>query len=470
MGLLNLTVITAYVYLKTRSTVLQRASNHMASASSLANQKLGLYFENLQRTAAHHPRVLLANPVLKSFCKLDRNRLVSLKGACPSRDVFHHLPSSAFTPGLEGTFLLRNDHGLYIFGSEGIDSLFQSREGLGSSGEIYLVDDEKRIRSASRFLSHWQKIKVSNSSVEEGLRNKPGVKIVRDYRNVEVISAHTPFRQDGMRFVVLSEIDWDEVMKPVEDWLIDLLKIGGLLLITSLGIGLLLTRNLLNLVHRLGKKIETLNSESAMRVIKAQEEEREKIAHTLHDSLGQYVTAMKWGIDHLRQNSPAGTFSEKLEQLTKLCESIIVEIRSISQDIMPSLIRDLGVFPAIKDYLHQQERLGGLKVSYSFSPEAEELLLQRSFQVNLYRMVQELLQNALKHSHASEITLNFSVGDEKLLMKYSDNGKGMPDGVAVPRSLNYRTQLFKGTMVLRSTKGLGYDFAFLLKDVTDGKN
>jgi len=86
-------------------------------------------------------------------------------------------------------------------------------------------------------------------------------------------------------------------------------------------------------------------------------------------------------------------------------------------------------------------------------------------------MVQELLQNAIKHSKASSIRINFFLRDGKLLMIYEDNGIGIVKQDLLPRSLNYRAHLFNGTLIrIQQESGLKMEVTFQLKEVIDGKN
>ncbi len=455
-------MVSSFIYIKTRSALKDKAFAHLSSVSSLAGHKLELYFQNL-KSEILDLKDEFSNQALDFSCSIS---LKKINSSCPETTYLRSVPNQIFISHGKN-FVFKNGDRIFFFNHKGISSFLHEREGLGKSGEIYIVGEDHLIRSASRFSNDWENIKVKNLSIDLALQGKRGVAIVSDYRQIKVVSSHLPFVFDNLRFALVSEMDWDEVIAPLNETASDLLLIGGLLIVLSLGVAFYFVRKTIWLVDRMSQEIDELNTSSAIKIIKVQEEERERIAYNLHDSVGQYVTALKWGLSSVRNEAT----KDKVIELSKLCESIIKEIRTISQDIMPSLIKDFGCFTAIKNYLSEQSLNYSVQINYAVAPDIQALNFKRDFELNLYRMIQELFQNAIKHSKSTIIDFNFLIENEKLVLIYTDNGVGMRDSDPTPRSLNYRTQLYKGSMLrLKVDFGLKYEMKFDLREVTHGKN
>lgn len=223
-------------------------------------------------------------------------------------------------------------------------------------------------------------------------------------------------------------------------------------------------KHLKNEIVELSRERDSHTNSSAIQVLRVQEEEREKISFTLHDSVGQYLTVMRWGLFELKKRSPLE--KDHIENLTKTCDDIIHEIRSISHDLMPTLIRDFGCCLAIKDYFEKQKQIVPLDMHFTHSEELDGEKFGREFDVNLYRMVQEFFQNTLKHSGARSIKLDLKKNKSTLELLYHDDGKGMDVKKPLPASLNYRAQLFGGEMTrVNYDKGLGFKVIFNLKEI-----
>lgn len=470
-GLFNLLVVTVFIYFEVRETLIERSSAHMTSVKTLARQKLNLYLESIKIEANEFPGSLVDKNVVEKLCLIEKLRLISQKGdSCMGLDAgqFRH---NVFTPFQSNFFVLKTSHDngtlLWVFNHAGLTEILNQRTGLGESGETYLVGPDHAIKSASRFIEEWSSVKIWNEAVDKGLNGAEGTSIVEDYRNVRVISSFINLEKDRLKFVLLSEIDLQEVLSPLTDAILKLFSLGIILVLLNLQLAVLTTKRMLAKVTEMRNKINQLTRQT----IRIQEEERERIAYNLHDSVGQYLTALKWGLSHLNLEMKDDSKGHKVRELEKLSEVVIQEVRAVSHDIMPSLIKDFTCFHAIREYLSTQRKLHDLSINYSWDDKLDEIPYIQEFRVNLYRMVQELFQNALKHSKATVLDLNFILEKNHLIMVYSDNGIGMDKDAALPRSLNYRAQLYNGLMErVTQDRGLKFHITFDLTEVTDGRN
>lgn len=318
-------------------------------------------------------------------------------------------------------------------GANNWDEILAQREGLGETGEIYLVGADYKIKSASRFIENAVGTLIRNTSVDKGLSGISGVGIVQDYRKVDVVSAYAPIKLSNRNLVLIAEVDLKEVISPLNEVIYKVLQVTfGIILFNGFLI-YLTTKIVVHKFLSLNRKVD----EVALQVLKAQEDERQKLAYNLHDSAGQYLTVLKWKLSSLEKEDA------KFQELNKLCDTIISEIRSISQDLMPATIKDFGCFEAIKVYLTKQKSLLGIQIECSIDPSLDPSDFSDAFSVNFYRIVQELVQNTIKHAQASNISVRISSDEKGLVLEYADDGVGNKNTIR-PRSVNYRVNLFHG--------------------------
>lgn len=463
--------------------LIERAGSQMISARSMTATKLVLYLEKLKLNLKQVSRNYLQTGRLEDADKsvvglwiFEKKKFIHLRG----QDRPLPMPDSSRNEWIfpyQNNYLLILPLGdrrfVWLFSDEGISELFSDRKGLGTSGEVYLVGKDLKIKSASRHIKDWSNISVENDSVKKAFKRKDGVHVVHDYRQKEVVSAYSNFLYDGLEFAILGEIDLDEVLFPLKRLLIMIYAIGSSLLLVNLAVSFRLTKAIWNKVLQQNDEIELLNrekekrdQENALQIFRVQENERERISFSLHDSVGQYLTVLKWGLSKLKNSAPSIETARDLEQLSSTCDDIIIEIREISHDLMPTLIKDFGVASAIKDYLGKQQLLTPLKLTFKCSEELFNMRFKREFEVNLYRMVQELFQNVIKHAGATSMEIHLKYDSRKLILFYKDDGIGMSQDQFFPRSLNYRTKLFGGRIEkVNGLRGLEFQITFNVSDI-----
>lgn len=271
----------------------------------------------------------------------------------------------------------------------------------------------------------------------------------------------------------LADLQYFEVGGKIFD---DILIVSVSLFFINSVFSIFFTRSLSKEVQGLSLEILKLNNQkerqsydTAIQVMKVQEDEREKLSFTLHDSVGQYLTVLRWGLSNLKLRSTGD--KEPYENLLKTCDDIIHEIRSISHDLMPTLIKDFGCCFAIKDYFEKQKQIVPLKMNFEYAPEIEKIQFRKEFDINLYRMIQEFFHNTLKHANATEISTNLKIKNNKLELSYYDDGIGMDTRLPLPTSLSYRARLFNGEMLrINVEKGLAFKVTFNVKDISNATN
>ncbi len=156
-------------------------------------------------------------------------------------------------------------------------------------------------------------------------------------------------------------------------------------------------------------------------IIEGQEKERKKIARELHDGLGQKLTALKFNIEGLK-GAASKNEKSRLTEIKNMLYETIVEVRRISFNLMPSVLSDFGIIPALKNLSEQVSKSSNIDVV--FENESNIQRLNKTVEINIYRITQEALNNAIKYAEADEVTIFVSNSDTCLTICISDNGKG----------------------------------------------
>ena len=172
-------------------------------------------------------------------------------------------------------------------------------------------------------------------------------------------------------------------------------------------------------------EIERLNHQAEQDTLKAslrsEESERKRIAAELHDDIGASLSAVKLYLYNVDTDAAQ---QERLQTAKQLLDQTIQKVRNISHKLQPTILDHLGLEKALVSYAHIWNQSGGVKVE--FNPPVQPLkLLPAGSDLQLYRMIQELLTNIIRHGLANNIYVALNkVGDEVQLCIRHD-GKGM---------------------------------------------
>ncbi len=177
------------------------------------------------------------------------------------------------------------------------------------------------------------------------------------------------------------------------------------------------------------KKERAAKEEFSRRLIIAHESERRRVAAELHDSLGQTLAMIKNRAVFAVQNTKnLEAAKEQFEQITDQSVDAINEVREISYNLRPYLLDRLGLTKALKSLFNKTAENSNLKIAADI--ENIDKIFSKEEEMSLYRIVQENLNNILKHAEASEIRVEIKKETDFLTVKIADNGKGFStDGV-----------------------------------------
>lgn len=193
-------------------------------------------------------------------------------------------------------------------------------------------------------------------------------------------------------------------------------------------------------------------------MLKGQEEERSRLAKDLHDGLGGLLSGVKFSLSNMKGNVVStpdnmAVFERSLDML----DSSITELRRVAHNMMPEMLTRFGLDEALKEYCASVSATKLLSVKYQ--SHGMEKRLDNSTEIIVYRIVQELLNNILKHATATEAFVQLIKEDERLNVVVEDNGKGF-DTAALSNTqgagwASSRVEYLKGQLDIHSGHGKG---------------
>jgi PAS domain S-box-containing protein len=182
----------------------------------------------------------------------------------------------------------------------------------------------------------------------------------------------------------------------------------------------------------------------SLSLLRTQDEERRRIGREMHDSLGQYLSAlkMKLGTVRLRENKLSSESSNDLRECAEVLDECLKEVRTISYLLYPPMLEEMGLKSAIGWYLDGFAQRSGISTSFD-APEHLERV-QRDIELALFRVLQEALNNAHKHSGSSKVHIRISEQKRNIVLQVRDYGKGMSPSILDQASTSWHSALGVG--------------------------
>jgi two-component system NarL family sensor kinase len=203
-----------------------------------------------------------------------------------------------------------------------------------------------------------------------------------------------------------------------------------------------------------------LQKQNILAEISAIEKDRSRIAYDIHDELGPVLSSVKLMVNTFELKDTDDKL--QVEKINDNIDRALTRIREISYNLMPAVLLRAGLITALKEYVNNFSSLG-LRI-YLDAPDT--LTLSESKSINIFRIVQEITHNTIKHAKASSLEIDFIIEKNKLIILLKDDGIGFEQkeiakqaGLGL-KSLQSRTQLMNGRMYCESKKGNGTEFIF----------
>lgn len=218
------------------------------------------------------------------------------------------------------------------------------------------------------------------------------------------------------------------------------------------------------LVHLRRLEGQSQRAESELRRLSgqlrsAQEQERKFLSRELHDQVGQMLTAVRMELSHLARlhGNADSEVSARIAAAKGVIEEALRMVRNIAMLLRPSMLDDLGLVPALQWLIREMTRSSGIVTESWIAPELDRL--PEAHRTCIYRVVQEALTNAVRHSAASRIQVKFLLEMGELRGWITDNGRGF-DARRTPKALGLlgmeeRVRELGGTLIIDSEPGKG---------------
>ncbi|UTW61878.1 tetratricopeptide repeat protein [bacterium SCSIO 12741] len=241
-------------------------------------------------------------------------------------------------------------------------------------------------------------------------------------------------------------------------------SLGLLLLISGIAFWLFYQRQQTRIrldEERLLKKDQEISLNGARAMLNGQEKERKRMASELHDSLGNLLATLRLQYDRLhdRLEKHPQMPDEVLTKMDYLLDETTSEVRRISHNMQSGVLNQFGFVKAVENLCDALESSGKIKVQLITA--GWEKPLEKNLETSLFRIIQELTTNVIKHAQASFIKLTLIQKEKEVILEIKDNGKGFdqddPESGIGLTNIRSRTQVLNGTLTLKSEPGNGVE-------------
>lgn len=190
---------------------------------------------------------------------------------------------------------------------------------------------------------------------------------------------------------------------------------------------------------------------AAKALFEGEQNERIRIARDLHDGVGQMLSLVKMNISSFDTQDPA------TEKTLTLVDKTIDEVRNVSHNLLPEEL-NFGLCPALESLAEKVNTSGNIKMEVEIPEAVKEQKFAKQNELSIYRIVQEVVNNMVKHANASLIRLSIQKNNQTILISIEDNGRGLdPDAIKNSKgigwkNINARVHLLDGEMKVLSEK------------------
>lgn len=213
-------------------------------------------------------------------------------------------------------------------------------------------------------------------------------------------------------------------------------------------------------IIRYHRRYVKLQREKIFAEITIRENERKRIAGDLHDSMGPLLSAVKLNISTVEVENAGDR--EVLEKTGGYLDEIIGSMRRISHDLLPSTLERRGLLEAIREFLLQVKNKQSVNIQLYV---VKEITVPKEKEIHIFRMVQEIVHNTIKHAQARNLQIGFSEEGGHLLCLTKDDGRGFDKEKVLAsslglglRSLESRCEILNGVLTLESVPGGGTNY------------
>lgn len=279
-----------------------------------------------------------------------------------------------------------------------------------------------------------------------------------EFRHMSVFDLHPESDQEGIREEARKNLQHDQT--GFDEW-VHVTKTGEQIVAEISGTYIYRGKDqkrllIANDITRLRKA----ESQAVSAVVEGEERERKRIANELHDGLGQYLSAANMNLETVYEDLPEidPLLTKTFQNGLKMLAHAISETRSISQNLLPKSIQDYGLKLAVQSLINNLKSVHDLNFTLYQNYNTEDI--SGKIQINLYRIIQESLTNAIRHSEAKSIHLQLNHSNDDFICTIEDDGKGFDQSdIQSPglglQSIKTRVAAMAGNFDIDSRTGKG---------------
>ena len=188
------------------------------------------------------------------------------------------------------------------------------------------------------------------------------------------------------------------------------------------------------------------------------EEERTRIAREIHDELGQVLTGLKMEVTWLAKRLKDKPLIEKTDSMCALIDSSVQTVRKIATGLRPEMLDDMGLIAAVAWQAKEFQKRTGIRCRAKLPAEVK---FDIDISTTMFRIFQEILTNVARHSRATRVDIELTLGAEQIGLEVSDNGVGIQDNELHARKslgllgMQERALLFGGDVRISGSPGHG---------------
>ncbi len=192
-------------------------------------------------------------------------------------------------------------------------------------------------------------------------------------------------------------------------------------------------------------------------MINGEEKERARIARELHDGIGGMLAAIKMNMNTVQEQNTDSSDQANIGKLMRMVEETTTEVRKTAHNLMPDILTRHSLSEALQIYCEHINTAAGPQIQLKLYGSLSGL--DKHIELTLYRIIQELTQNIIKHAHATEAVIEVSRTQEMINITAEDNGQGFDPEVSSNgfglQNLRYRVQALRGDISIESAPGIG---------------
>jgi two-component system, NarL family, sensor kinase len=236
-------------------------------------------------------------------------------------------------------------------------------------------------------------------------------------------------------------------------------KIFTSLLIAAIVLAIIIGYFIFSIISHHRRNLK-LHKEKIQAEIVALENERKRMASDLHDELGPVLSAVKMQINSVDTSEED---AELIDKASGHIDTMLQRIREISNNLMPTVLVRKGFVVALKEFSDNINQTG--KINIVYNPPVSSISMGDNKEIHLYRIVQEIIHNTIKHAQATEVKVQVQLVNDWLHLEVADNGRGFNQAEVVKTSSGHglsnilsRVEILRGHMYVDTKPGKGVKY------------